>query len=465
MTSLPDRRGIPLGTGLSAIGIFVAMACVALGDDVILGVAGISAASIVLFATRALPEVVTAAATFLAFLAISAAPNEVIFSGFATGGFWLLLSGLIIGTAIASTGLGRQIALRLFERTGTSYRRAVLLLAGAGVLLGLFVPSAIPRVIVLLPITLGLAEAMGFRPGSRGYVGLAITASISTLTPTYFFLTANLPVIVQMGAMEALYGESSTYTGFFLYQWPANLVRLAVLLALLLPFATANGNDPRNGAGVDPPSPLDPAQKRLLAILIVAIGFWITDFAHGIAPAWVALTAAAVLMVPAFGIVEPAAMKTQIDLSPAFFIAAVFCVSAVATASGLGQAIADALIPRLGLGEAGSLRDLFALTGFSMAISHLTTAPATPVVLAPLAGPMADATGWPLETVSMTQVIAIGTTVLPYQAPPLVVALAMAKIPIEALTRICVLMAVATLLVGVPLTWIWWSALGHFAPP
>ena len=465
MTARPDSPKLTAGTALAALGILVALAAVALSDDLVTRVAGISIASLVLFATRALPEVVTAAATFLAFIAIAAAPNEVIFSGFATGGFWLLFSGLIIGAAIASTGLGKQIALRLFEHTGTSYRRAVLLLAFAGVVLGLFVPSAVPRVIVLLPITLSLAEAMGFRPGSRGYVGLAITASLATLLPTYFFLTANLPVIVQMGAMEALYGESSTFSGFFLYQWPTNLVRLVVLLMIMLPFATAKGHEPQSDAAVEPPSPLNGAQLRLLAILLVAIGFWVTDFLHGIPPAWVALATAALLMVPALGIVAPGAMKTQIDLSPVFFIAAVFCVSAVATATGLSQTIADALIPRLGLGEAGSLRDLFALTGFSLIITHLTTAPATPVVLAPLAGPMAEATGWPLETVSMTQLIAVATTVFPFQAPPLVVALALARIPLGALTRVCFLVAVATIAIGLPLTWAWWSLMGYFGAP
>ena len=462
MSSRVAPTKLPIGRSLAVIAILGAIACVALSDDPVVRIAGISGASIVLFATRALPEVVTASATFLAFIAIAAAPNEVIFSGFATGGFWLLFAGLIIGAAIASTGLGRQIALRIFQRTGTSYKRAVLFLTGTGLLLGLFVPSAIPRVIVLLPITLSLAEAMGFRPGSRGCIGLAMTAAISTLMPTYFFLTANLPVIVQMGALENLYGESSTYTGFFLYQWPVNLVRLIVLLALLLPFATAKDAEPQENAGVEAPSPLNAAQKRLLAILLVAIGFWVTDFMHGIPPAWIALTTAAVLMIPMLGIVEPTAMKTQIDLSPVFFIAAVFCVSAVATTSGLSQTLADALIPRLGLGEGGSLRDLYAVTGFSVVISHLTTAPATPVVLAPLAGAMAEATGWPLETVSMAQAIAIATTVLPYQAPPLVVALALAKIPIAALTRICILLAVATFALGLPLSWAWWQLLGYF---
>ncbi len=462
MATAADRPTLSIGLILSLVAIGSAGACIAISDELIVRVAGISAASIVLFATRALTEVVTASATFLAFLAIAAAPKEVIFSGFATGGFWLLFSGLMIGAAISSSGLGRQVALRLFVHTGTSYKRAVVILACTGVLLGLFVPAAIPRVIVLLPITLSLAEAMGFRPGSRGYVGLAITASVSTLMPTYFFLTANLPVIVQMGAFEALYGETSTFSGFFVYQWPINVVRLAALLVLLLPFATAKGNEPQDDTEVDKPAPLNAAQKKLALILIVAIGFWVTDFQHGIAPAWIALTTAAVLMVPALGIVEPTAMKTQIDLSPVFFIAAVFCVSAVASSSGLSQMIADTLIPRLGLGEGGNLRDLYALTSFSMLISHLTTAPATPVVLAPLAGSMAEASGWPLETVSMTQAMAIATTVLPFQAPPLVVALALAKIPVGTLTRVCALMAVAVLAIGIPLTWLWWSAMGFF---
>ncbi|SEM89839.1 Di-and tricarboxylate transporter [Loktanella fryxellensis] len=437
----------------------LALVAVLLGTDALLPrVAAVSALSVALFATRLLPEVVTAIGTFLAFIAIGAAPTDVIFSGFASSGFWLLFAGLVIGTAITATGLGMQLALRIFQRTGASYRRAAVLLALCGLALGILVPSTLPRVIVLMPIALSLAQTMGYAPGSRGHVGLCATAAAATLLPTYAFLTANLPVIIQFGAAETLYGIAPSYGAYFVEQAPINLLRLVVLLAVMLPFAP-----PRAEAAsqVDAPAPLTPPQRRLLVLLAMAIGLWMTDGLHGISPAWVGLALAAVLLVPAFGMLDAAAMKTKVDLSPAFFIAALFAMTAVAQASGLGTAVADALVPLMGLGG-GGLRDFYAVTGLSVVLSHLTTAPAAPAVLVPMAEAFATRTGWPVETVVMAQVIGLATPILPYQAPPLIVAMALAAIPVGALLRVCLWLALAVAVIGLPLTWVWWSWLGMF---
>ncbi|MGI9416449.1 MAG: SLC13 family permease [Geminicoccaceae bacterium] len=427
-------------------------------DQMAFRVAAVCALAIVSFATRILSEVLTSLLCFLAFLALGAAPAEVIFSGFASGGFWLLFSGLIIGAAITQTGLGKQLALRLFAQTGTSYRRAVLLLAFCGLGLGLLVPSTIPRVIVLMPVAVSLAKAMGFEDGSRGQIGLAMVAATSTLLPTYAILTANLPTIVQSGAIEALYGIPPSYGGYFIAQLPVNLVRLAVLLAIFLTF----GADMKMAASatLPKPQPMTGRQKNLLALLGIAILFWATDSLHGISPAWIALSATAVLFWPGLDIIEKDTMKSGVDLSPAIFVAGVFAISAVAGHVGLTDRVAGALTPILDLGAGSSGYGLYAISGLSMLLSHLTTAPAAPLVLAPLAEAMADDTGWAVQTVSMAQIIGIATPLLPFQAPPLIVAMAMAPIPAAALTRICLILGAGTLLLGLPLTWLWWQVTG-----
>lgn len=454
---IPQVNTAQIVVGIAAV--VLAAVLLATGPEAVLvRVAAISALSVSLFATRLLPEVVTALGTFLAFIAISAAPIDVIFSGFTSSGFWLLFAGLIIGTAITATGLGMQLALRLFQRTGTSYVRAALLLALCGVGLGLLVPSTLPRVIVLMPIALSLAQTMGYAVGSRGHVGLCVTAATATLLPTYAFLTANLPTIIQFGATETLYGSSPSYAQYFIEQAPLNLMRLVVLLALMLPYAPARAEA---ASTVDAPTPLNAVQRRLLVLMSVAIVLWMTDTVHGISPAWVALTLAALLLVPMFGMLDATAMRTKVDLSPAFFLAAVFAISAMAQSTGLGTAVADRLVPLLGLGS-GGLRDLYAITGLSVVLSHLTTAPAAPAVLVPMAAAFASQTGWSVETVAMTQVIGLATPILPYQAPPLIVAMSLATIPVSALMRVCIWLAVAVAVIGLPLTYLWWSWLGMF---
>ena len=449
---------LTISTGIvGACLIFLAWTLLAAeSGTVILPVAGVSLLGIALFATRLLPETVTAVGCFLAFLALGVAPPEIIFSGFASGGFWLLFSGIVIGTAITVTGLGQQIALRIFRKTGNSYRRAALLLALSGLALGLIVPSTLPRVIVLVPIALSLAQTMGFAVGSRGHVGLTVTAATATLLPTYAILTANLPTIIHFGAIETLYGIKPSYAQYFLEQAPINMVRFAVLVALMLPYAPDQAPD---APTLEEPTPLDTPQKRLSVLMGVAILFWATDGWHGISPAWVALTLAAVLLVPAFGMLDGQAMKSKIDLSTCFFIAGVFAISAVAQYSGLSAAVADRLIPLLALGG-GGLRDLYAISGASMLLSHLVTAPAAPVVLAPLAAPMAEGAGWNIEAVSMAQVIGIATPLLPFQAPPLIVSMALGKIPPMPLVRVCLALALAVAVIGIPVTYVWWSLLG-----
>ena len=427
--------------------------------DVLMRTSAISGLALALFATRLLPEVVTALGCFLAFLMVDAAPNAVIFSGFTSGGFWLLFAGLIVGTAISVTGLGRQFALRIFQKTGDSYIKAALLLALSGLGLGLLVPATMPRIIILMPVALSLSNTMGYEIGSRGHVGLTVTGAIATLLPTYAILTANLPTIIHFGAFETLYDIKPSYARYFIEQAPANAVRFMVLLVLMLPFASARSD---KKSVLDAPMPFTYTQRKLLILLGSAILFWALDTFHGISPAWVALLLATVLLIPGFGILDSNVMKTKIDISPAFFIAAVFAISAVAQHTGLGTILADRLIPVLRLGDGSDLRDLYSVFGLSTVLSHLTTSPAAPAILAPLAGAIAAETGWSIETIAMAQVLGISTPLLPYQAPPLIIAMALAKIPMIALLRVCLLLAMAVAVIGVPITYFWWSYLGMF---
>ena len=164
------RQTASLGFVIAALSAVTATVLVTSNDDPLPRVAVIGGLAIFCFATRILPEIVTAFLCFLAFLLLHLAPPEVIFSGFATGGTWLMISGLIIGTSITQTGLGQQIAARIFARTGTSYSRTVLLLAVSGFLLGLLVPSTMPRMIVMIPVAVSLAAAMDMPIGSRGQI-------------------------------------------------------------------------------------------------------------------------------------------------------------------------------------------------------------------------------------------------------------------------------------------------------
>lgn len=447
---------------IAIAGVLIGLAMVLFGlaqgeAGVLWQAGGLGCAAITLFSTRAVPEIVTAFALFLGALALGTVPREAVFSGLMSSGFWLLVSGIILGVAISATGLAKRISARLVALTGTSYARAVLVIAAAGLLLGVLIPSTMPRIIVMIPVASALAARLGLEEAGPGAIGLIATACLATLLPTYTILTANLPTIVQVGTMDELYGLRSTYSGYLIQQLPVNILRFALLVVVMLSvFRTPVSPE----AGSAEPEEGTPEQRRLLIVLGAAIFLWMTDFIHGIAPAWVALAAAAIVIWPRFGMLPGTAMRDKVDLSPAIFFASIVTVVAVARGAGLDTVLADWIIAVLPLSADGGLMSLYSIFGFSAALSHLTTAPAAPAVLAPFAGTLAEATGLPLEVVSMTQMIGISTPAIPYQAPPLIVAMSLTKIPTVVFLRACLWLALAVTLLGVPLTYFWWQLIG-----
>lgn len=443
--------GIAAGVTFGLIGAF--------GEQTEMWMAGgLGIAAIALFATRVVPEIVTAFAIFLVALAVGFVPRDEVFSGFMSGGFWLLVSGMILGAAITSTGLAGRISNRLMFITGPSYPRAVLALAASGMALGFLIPSTMPRIIVMIPVAGAFAARLGLEPDGRGAIGLIATAATATLLPTYGILTANLPTIVQVGAMDQLFGVRATYSGYLFQQLPLNALRFALLVVVMIgftrePIKTIEGDTAEA-------TPERPEQRRLLLVLAAAILLWMTDFVHGIEPAWVGLAAAAIVIWPKLGMLPASAMKEKIDLSPAIFFTSIITVVAVARSAGLDQVLADFYIENLPLARDGGLWSVYSVFGFSFAISHLTTAPAAPAVLVPFAQSLSDATGLSLEAISMTQIIGISTPAIPYQAPPLIVAMSISQVPNAVFLRLCFLLALAVTFVGVPVTYLWWQLIG-----
>lgn len=448
---------------VAGFGVLVGAAMIAYGISVgeagaLWKAGGLGLGAIALFATRAIPEIVTAFLIFLTALALGTAPREVVFSGFMSSGFWLLVSGIVLGAAITATGLAARISEPLVSLTGPSYPRAILVIATAGMLLGVLIPSTMPRIIVMIPVAAALAERLSLEPDGRGAIGLIATAATATLLPTYGILTANLPTIVQVGAMDQLYGVRSTYSGYLIQQWPVNAMRFTLLVALMVGFTREQVTFEERVAAETVRLP--PEQHRLLIILGAAILMWMTDFAHGIEPAWVALAAAAIVIWPRFGMLGPTAMREQIDLSPPIFFASIVTVVATARVAGLDQRLADLIIGSLPLEQGADLASVYAVYGFSLVLSHLTTAPAAPVVLVPFAASLVDATGLSLEAISMTQIVGISTPVIPYQAPPLIVAMSISRVPNIVFLRLCLWLAVAVTLLGIPMMYFWWQLIG-----
>ncbi|MDR3044087.1 MAG: anion permease [Desulfovibrio sp.] len=514
---LPPARTAP--TALDALARsprhVIALACVAAGALLALyppaalppqaaRPVGLAVGAIGLWVTAAIPEYLTALLFFLLAILLRAAPAATVFSGFHSATFWLVFGGLCLGVAMQHTGLGARMARGLLARTGTGYTALVRGLVAVGVLLSFVMPSSMGRIALLMPLAVSLAGAAGHGPGSAQRTGIVLAALFGALQPAFAILPANVPNMILAGSAENLFGHTLTYGRYLLLHFPVlgllKAVAIATVVLRLYPAPAAGDADdmavgaadgdmthnsrapmpgmpsaasPATGAVLlatapspateaSPATAISQAERRLMVVLAVAVGLWATDALHHVSPAWVSLGAAVLCLWPPMGLTGRQAISRDMSMAPLLFVAGIMGLGAMVAASGAGHLLVRTLLDALPLVPGESARNFTVLTVYAMVTGLLTTLPGIPAVLTPLAGDLAAASGFSLEAVLMTQIVAISAMFLPYQSPPLVVAMQLGGVPSGHTTRTCLLLAAINILVLLPLDYLWWRLLGMF---
>ena len=184
-------------------------------------------------------------------------------------------------------------------------------------------------------------------------------------------------------------------------------------------------------------------------------------FLHGISPAWVALAAAIVCMLPFSGFFGNGGSPQSI--CPFFYVAGVLGMGAVVAKTGLGNVVGRELAGFFGFAPGHNLHNFYGLVAIAAALGPVTTAPGVPAVLSPLSADLAAATGFPLASVLMTQVVGFSTIIFPYQSPPLMVGMQLGGVRWASGLRMTLTFAAVSLFVLTPLNFLWWTFLNAFS--
>lgn len=426
------------------------------------GATSLGVLAIGLWSTRVLPEHITALMFFLAAVLFAVAPQETIFSGFSSAAFWLTFGGLIIGVAIGETGFGARMARFISKRLGNSYWRVITGTALVGAALAVVMPSTMGRAVLLVPIISALAEELGFGVGTNGRTGMILSAGFSSYMISAGILPANLPNVLLLGLAGSLYNLPITYGEYALLHLPITGVMkvVAVIVTVCVMFPDA----PRSIAVASPVTPrrLSRNEIWLLAVLSGSILLWVTDFIHKISPAWVALAAAIICLLPRPGLVSARAFHEKVNYGALFFVAAFLGLAAIVAESGLGAHIGASLAAVLDLAPHENWPNFVKLSVLSTVVSLTATTAGVPAVLTPMAAKLASAADMPLMTVLMTQVFGFSTFLLPYQGAPLLMTMQLGQIRTGDGARLCIVLAIITFLILLPLNFAWWSLLGYF---
>lgn len=414
--------------------------------------------AIALFATGLVAEPIAALVFFLAAMLFAVAPPEIVFAGFSSTAFWIIFGGLIIGMGIRHTGLGEVIAERLLARLPARYP---LVLGGAvtvGLLFAFLMPGAMGRMVLLVPIALAVADQLGFDEHSNGRIALVLATIFGTHVGSFAILPSNSPNVVWSGAMEAIHGIEIGYLEYLGWHFPVlGIIRSALLVLMLIVWFP--DRIPSRFERSSTRTLMNADQRRMGWVLAIALTLWITDFIHGVGPAWIALAAACYLLLNTQRLV-PERPFAALDIGPLLLVGGVLGVGAVLAYSGIGEAAFTQLLPHLPLADgAGALNyALISLGGVALAV--LTAMPGVPAIGVPLGETLAAATGWPLESVLTILTAAYATYFLPYQAPPILIGAQIGRVPWGILTRFTLTFALLSIVLIFPLHYLWLRFVG-----
>ena len=416
---------------------------------------------VVLLATGALPEHVTAVCCFAVAMLFQLAPSEVVFSGFLSTAFWLVFGGLVISVGVRRTGLARRIAGLISGRMGTRYAGIIFGVVGIGLALAFLMPSTMGRVLILMPIVLAMADRYGFGAGSNGRTAMVLAMSFGTMLPGFAILPATVPAVVLVGVSETLYGISPIYGTWLLLHFPVLGLLKAIAIALIVIKLFPDTPSAAGEGAVAPPASEGSAGLMFL-LLVAALLLWMTDFVHHISPAWISLGIAAICVLPFVGLVPPEAFGKEVSYGTLFYLAIAMALGPLMLKSGLVEPTMQAVLGGIDFEAGGSLAVFSAVVGFTTLAATVLTHPGVSSGMVPLAESLSQAAGIPLDSVLMMIVVGFSTVVLPYQTPPLIVAMQLGNVPISAGNRFCLSLLLVTVVVLLPLDYLWWLALGQF---
>lgn len=448
----------------SAVAIAALTALIAPGglDSAQAQAAAVVLITLVLWSTGALPPFVVAMIFFAVVLISGLAAPDQVFGGFGSAAVWLIISGAVIGSAIATSGLGKRFAAILAPHLAGSYVRLLSGLTLAGIVLAFVMPSSVGRAVVLVPVGMALADRVGFAKGSNGRIGVAVVLTAACNLPGFAILPSNIPNMILAGAAETIHGIGFGYTEYLVLHFPVlGIVKAVAAVALTLLLFPDRVGEPAAEPAPKADFTVDHAkQRRVIAILAATLAFWMTDSLHGINPAWIGIAAAVILLLPKIGAVDPKSFNSSIDFGVVMFVAAALALGALVNSTGLGAILGQELTRILPLAPGREFVNFISLSLISLVTGFVTTIPGVPTVLTPMAAGLAESSGFAIPAVLMTQVIGFSTAIFPYQVAPLIVTMQLTGEKIANVMRLTVPLAFVTLMVLVPLDFLWWKLLG-----
>jgi len=272
------------------------------------------------------------------------AEPAVVFRLWTTPLMYLVVGGYLIAAAVEGSGLGKRIAYHFTVRYVSGYRSIIGACYVLGFLLSIMIPHPWPRSFMIMSVMAIVIKSAKLEPRFATQIGL--TAFAASCPTSMILLTGDSTLNVV--AMNFA-GVEASWLKWFLYMGIPGIVASVLLFLIQIWLFPGPGNFIVNkdeirgllkGLG-----PVTRNEKMVMFWVLVAIGFWTTDFLHHIHPGWIAIAAALMMTLPRIGAGLKASDWGKVNLGTLFFLTAALGIGTVGGVTGMNKWVAAVMLP------------------------------------------------------------------------------------------------------------------------
>lgn len=303
----------------------------------------ITLTAILLFAFNILPNFVVAVALPVSYMLLNVAEPNIAFAAWFSNIPWMFMGGFLLANVLERIGLLNRVAFWSIIKTGGTYSGILWGLAIAGIILNLIAPGK--AYVPMAALSFGICKALNFEK-SRESAGIMMGGFFASWFPTFFLYNPTFAIMPSLGKEVA--PVQITWLQYFINNIPF-VLWLAVCIFMVIKLCKPKKQIDIKDYAIQEYSKLGKVsleEKKSIIVVSLLFIFMFTSDIHGIDVGWGFALIPLLFFIPGINVGKPVNIS-KINFTMAIFTTACLSIGHVANSLGIGQIIANAVLPLL----------------------------------------------------------------------------------------------------------------------
>ena len=303
----------------------------------------ITLTAILLFAFNILPNFVVAVALPVSYMLRNVAEPNIAFAAWFSNIPWMFMGGFLLANVLERIGLLNRVAFWSIIKTGGTYSGILWGLAIAGIILNLIAPGK--AYVPMAALSFGICKALNFEK-SRESAGIMMGGFFASWFPTFFLYNPTFAIMPSLGKEVA--PVQITWLQYFINNIPF-VLWLAVCIFMVIKLCKPKKQIDIKDYAIQEYSKLGKVsleEKKSIIVVSLLFIFMFTSDLHGIDVGWGFALIPLLFFIPGINVGKPVDIS-KINFTMAIFTTACLSIGHVANSLGIGQIIANAVLPLL----------------------------------------------------------------------------------------------------------------------